>query len=70
MRPNRLHWVCALFALVAGVGVFRPVTANPEVMARGLAVYQSYYCGACHQLDAAGSKGVFGPPHNAMGVIA
>jgi mono/diheme cytochrome c family protein len=39
-------------------------------MARGLAVYQTYYCGACHQLDATGSKGIFGPPHNAMGVIA
>ena len=39
-------------------------------MQNGLEDYKKYYCGMCHRLDAARAKGTFGPPHNAMGIIA
>ena len=38
--------------------------------ARGLSVYKEQYCGVCHQLDSAGTRGIFGPPHNDMGELA
>ena len=38
--------------------------------ARGLAVYKEQYCGICHQLDSAGTKGIFGPSHDGMGSLA
>ena len=38
--------------------------------ARGLAVYKEQYCGVCHQLDAAGTRGIFGPSHDSMADLA
>ena len=38
--------------------------------ARGQSVYKEQYCGICHQLDSAGTRGMFGPPHNDMGELA
>ncbi len=38
--------------------------------ARGLAVYKEQYCGVCHQLDAAGTRGIFGPSHDGMADLA
>ena len=38
--------------------------------ARGLSVYKEQYCGICHQLDGAGTRGMFGPSHNDMGGLA
>lgn len=37
---------------------------------RGMAVYKEQYCGICHQLDSAGTRGQFGPSHNGMGALA
>ena len=37
---------------------------------RGLFVYKEQYCGVCHQLDGAGTKGIFGPSHNGMAGLA
>lgn len=37
---------------------------------RGLMAYQENYCGLCHTYNYATTQGVFGPPHNAMSVIA
>ena len=34
--------------------------------ARGLAVYKEQYCGVCHQLESAGTRGIFGPTHDEM----
>ena len=34
--------------------------------ARGLAVYKEQYCGVCHQLESAGTRGIFGPTHGEM----
>lgn len=40
------------------------------LVARGLEVYKAQYCGVCHQLDSAQTKGEFGPSHNGMGQVA
>ncbi|MBZ0296740.1 MAG: cytochrome c [Anaerolineae bacterium] len=37
---------------------------------RGVAVYRAQYCGVCHQLTAANTRGTFGPNHDAAGVNA
>lgn len=39
-------------------------------MARGIQVYKSQYCGVCHELEAAGTAGIFGPSHNEIGALA
>lgn len=44
--------------------------ATPASLERGVAVYLENYCGVCHHLGLAGTAGIFGPPHDAMGVIA
>jgi hypothetical protein len=36
----------------------------------GLDVYRARYCGVCHALDAADTKGLFGPTHNGLGTTA
>ena len=37
---------------------------------RGVQVYLDAYCGACHILDIAGTRGTFGPAHNDMRTLA
>ena len=44
--------------------------ADPAQLAAGLAVYRAQYCGVCHMLDAAETRGTFGPTHNGMGQLA
>jgi mono/diheme cytochrome c family protein len=39
-------------------------TVDPVTLAAGIAVYRQQYCGVCHILDAAETRGTFGPPHN------
>lgn len=34
---------------------------------RGQAVYKEQYCGVCHQLASAGTRGMFGPEHDEIG---
>jgi mono/diheme cytochrome c family protein len=46
------------------------VELAPELVAAGLVVYRSQYCGVCHVLDAAETRGTFGPTHNGMATIA
>jgi mono/diheme cytochrome c family protein len=57
------------------VGVLTQVSSQQDTPSQSLPktgqeVYAQYYCGMCHQLDAAGTKGTFGPTHNAMRNIA
>ena len=40
------------------------------LLARGIEVYRAQYCGSCHALDAANTRGIFGPPHNAVALDA
>lgn len=46
-----------------------PAGLDPRI-ALGLATYRHQYCGICHQLDAAGTRGAFGPTHNGIGKTA
>ncbi len=46
------------------------VAVDPEQVAVGLTVYRAQYCGVCHMLDAAETRGTFGPTHNDMGATA
>jgi len=43
---------------------------SAEVTSAGLQLYRQSYCGICHQLTAAGTKGAFGPPHDGIGAQA
>jgi len=40
--------------------------ADPALLAAGLEAYHANYCGVCHTLDKAETRGTFGPPHNAL----
>jgi nitric oxide reductase subunit C len=44
--------------------------ASPPADSAGLTIYLGQYCGVCHVLEAASSRGVFGPTHNGIGTIA
>jgi cytochrome c2 len=53
----------------AATGAIVPSTieeADPALVAAGLEAYHAYYCGVCHTLDKAETKGTFGPPHNGL----
>jgi mono/diheme cytochrome c family protein len=43
---------------------------DEDLVATGLQVYKDQYCGICHQLGTAGTRGLFGPAHDGMGTIA
>lgn len=47
-----------------------PGAGAPALIEVGLAVYRQQYCGVCHVLSAAGTRGAFGPPHDGMGATA
>lgn len=55
-------------------GTARPTTetiVNPDALTeRGMKVYQEQYCGICHQLNVAGTAGMFGPTHNGVAQTA
>jgi nitric oxide reductase subunit C len=42
------------------------ISADPTLLAAGLAAYRAQYCGVCHTLNAAETRGTFGPEHNGM----
>ena len=44
--------------------------ADEAPITAGIQVYKDQYCGICHELGAAGTKGVFGPIHDGMGSTA
>jgi mono/diheme cytochrome c family protein len=52
-------------ALALGIGQDgAPAPADADEAAFGVEVYLRSYCGACHALSAAGTKGAFGPAHD------
>jgi nitric oxide reductase subunit C len=79
-----IRWPSVLALILVGLGAAcataggpadEPTTASPpandkQLVAAGLEVYRQQYCGVCHQLDTAGTAGVFGPPHNGLGTTA
>jgi len=72
----RISWilhVALMFRQVEGNGVRSasdlsslPEAERAELAARGLVVYREQYCGVCHQLESAGTRGIFGPTHGEM----
>lgn len=51
--------------------VIEPVeTVSTVALAAGVAVYRQQYCGVCHTLDAAETRGTFGPSHNGAALAA
>ncbi|MBX3001145.1 MAG: hypothetical protein KF893_21660 [Caldilineaceae bacterium] len=51
--------------------VVEPVeTVSAVALAVGIAVYRQQYCGICHTLDAAETRGTFGPSHNQAAAAA
>lgn len=40
------------------------VPVNMAMFERGVEVYRANYCGSCHTLDAANTRGTFGPNHD------
>lgn len=61
-----LSLVLAAYALPVEGQKDAPAEATSASLEYGLQVFAQYYCGICHELDAAGAKGAFGPSHNAM----
>ena len=68
----RTLWCVAVAALVvAGAPPTAPAApgGGPE-RDPGVAIYRANYCGVCHELPAAGTRGTFGPSHVAMRRVA
>lgn len=69
-----LRVLCVLVVLVAAIGVALQSHAQPapagDPIAAGITVYRANYCGVCHELPAAETRGTFGPTHAGMGATA
>jgi mono/diheme cytochrome c family protein len=55
---------------ITATGALALPTAPEELAALAVAgeqIYLQQYCGICHQLDALGTRGTFGPSHNGIG---
>lgn len=50
--------------------VEEPVAVDPERLEAGRQIYLDNYCGVCHQLTVANTRGTFGPPHDEAGTNA
>ncbi len=72
----RLILLIALALLISGCGII----ALPEMVGqspidqtridRGVEVYRENYCGSCHTLTVANTRGTFGPDHDDAGTEA
>lgn len=43
---------------------------DPAIIERGIAVYRANYCGSCHVLTVANTRGTFGPDHDNAATLA
>lgn len=43
---------------------------DPAMIEAGVAIYRANYCGSCHTMSAANTRGTFGPNHDAAGLRA
>ncbi|MDZ7801967.1 MAG: c-type cytochrome [Trueperaceae bacterium] len=68
---DRIVWSFGVLAIVVGVGtaVVRAQGSAP-LRERGAQLYRQLYCGMCHTLGAAQTRGSFGPEHNDIGAVA
>ncbi len=69
MRRLRKLAFLSCFVLVAC-----GTTAEPQIdtakIERGVEVYRVNYCGSCHTLETANTRGTFGPGHDDAGSVA
>ncbi len=47
-----------------------PEVVDEALLAKGKAIYLSQYCGICHMLPAAETRGNFGPSHDHVATLA
>lgn len=62
--------MAAAVPVTTSVTVTAQTPGDPALVEAGPAVYRQQYCGVCHELDAAGTRGTFGPTHNGLGATA
>lgn len=43
---------------------------DEALIQHGIDTYLASYCGICHELAAANTRGTFGPPHNELALVA
>lgn len=72
---SRVLWVLLVLVAVVSVALrshAQPATAGQAEppLAAGVIVYRANYCGVCHELPAAETRGTFGPTHAGMGATA
>jgi mono/diheme cytochrome c family protein len=65
-----LRTIAAALPTPASARVDPAETVSAVALAAGIAVYRQQYCGVCHRLDAAETRGTFGPSHNGVAVAA
>lgn len=80
-----MKWVIApllTLLLLAGTGCMLSFAAlgwpppvavdepDPTLIAEGIRIYRANYCGTCHILSAANTRGTFGPEHDSAGLLA
>lgn len=66
------RFFCVLLVLVVGVSLALQSQAQPATPDQppGITIYRANYCGVCHELPAAETRGTFGPTHANMGATA
>lgn len=62
--------VASAAADASGGGVDPAKARSDPRLVRGLAVYETRFCGFCHRFALAGTAGTFGPPHDGLRAIA
>lgn len=76
MNPVSLSLIAVLALLLVGCGIVASstITETPAIditlINRGVEVYRSQYCGICHTLSIASTRGTFGPNHDTAGLDA
>ncbi len=48
----------------------KPAPVDQRLLALGKSIYLKNYCGTCHSLTAAGTRGSFGPSHDHIATVA
>lgn len=68
--------LCGLVAAACGTiaeperGAAAQTVIDTAKLERGIEVYRANYCGSCHTLAAANTRGTFGPDHNDAASVA
>jgi mono/diheme cytochrome c family protein len=75
MKCFRIIICFGAMALLASCGTIatREATTPPldtALITRGIEVYRAQYCGSCHTLTAANTRGTFGPNHDQVAANA